>query len=243
MSVKKLLILAAAGIASVAATAAMAGGPDVVAAPAPDYSGVYIQGDLGYANLNYKDAYSDYFHYYDVDAKFSSNGTGGFTVGGALGYQFTRFLAAEVGAFYLPRVKGSAYSYNSLAGSESSSLGSFTINNWFLYMAGKLMAPVPWVDNLDIFFKAGVAYREARLSGCIEYNGYSVNKQTLNGWVPMFATGLMYWLNDNLYLKFQYMYVAHYRDCLGVTGHSGGYDVEIPAAHLFLGGIGYKFAM
>ena len=47
MSVKKYFGLTAVGIASLVATSAMAGGPDV--APAPDYSGFYVDGDVGWA--------------------------------------------------------------------------------------------------------------------------------------------------------------------------------------------------
>lgn len=53
MSVKKYFLIAA-GAVSLAASTAMAGGPDVVAPPAPDYSGFYVEAGLGYGQSNWK---------------------------------------------------------------------------------------------------------------------------------------------------------------------------------------------
>lgn len=208
MSVKKLLLLCAAGLASAATIDAYAGGPDVAPAPsyAPSYEGIYIQGDLGYALSRW-----------DEVVGYSASDSGSFTAGGAVGYQFTRYLAAEFGGFWIDRVRVAT----------PVTLGRVRVTDWFLYLAGKLMAPLPWVDNLDVFFKAGGAYREVDPRG-----GPRVEL-----WRPVFGGGLMYWVNENWYVKGQYLYVP------GNSRFVSIFSSGVPALHLFTAGIGYKFAI
>ena len=173
MSVKKLLLLIAAGATSIAMTSALAGGPDVAPPPAPMASdtGVYLTGNVGYARVNWRGVFGP---------KFSRRGKGGFAYGFDLGYQWNQYLAAELGWFYLPKVRVSA-------GGQ--------IKSWFAYLAAKLMAPVG--DNFNVFLKGGVAYRRIRLpSG------------RANVWRPLFGGGFMYTFNQSWMFNVQYLYVG-----------------------------------
>lgn len=185
MSVKKLLVLTAAGIATVGMTAAMAGGPDKAAAPAqPEFQPyVYVEGNVGYAYNDWTDMGIN-----TALTNYGSGDKGGFTFGGDLGYMFTRHLGLELGAFYLPRVRNAA--------------GTSRINSWFAYAAGKLM--VPLFDNFDVFAKAGVAYRQLRFSGAI---AATPNNQY---WRPVAAVGAQYVLDNAWIFDVQYMYLPGY---------------------------------
>lgn len=210
MSVKKLLVLSAAGLASVAAVAAFAGGPDVAPAPAPvpapSYQGLYIQGDVGYA-------YVPFGNTYGLGLKNNF-----FTVGGDLGYQFTQHLAAEAGGFW--------HNNTSVRGPFGSNL---KITDWYLFLAGKLMAPLPWVDNVKVFGKAGVAFR--RVGENLQFLGFSFG--STNHWFvrPLFGLGLQYNINDAWFTKVQWVYVD------GVNRFS------VPAINQFTLGLGYKFSI
>jgi len=224
MSVKKLLILAAAGIASVGATAALAGGPDQVAMPAaPVFQPyVYIQGDVGYVHTNWEDYAFGPFH------GSVNNGKGGITAGGALGYQATRFVGMEVGAMYLKNVDG-----------ENKDCYGLCLSQWLLYFAGKLTVPV--ADNFGLFGKVGIGYRGLNWSGkATSYNSSSYHNQycwdNAGYWTVIFATGLVYHVNDNWDVKLQWMHVP---------GNTGSHDFanRAPAANLYTFGIDYKFAV
>lgn len=207
MSVKKLLVLSAAGVAALGSVAAVAGGPDVQPMPAPSYQGFYIQGDIGYAVSNWRGV----FNAAGLPVTSSTNGSGGFAVGGSVGYQWSRYLAAEFGGFYNSRT--------TINGIVNNNAFSVRFTNWFLYLAAKLMAPLPWVDNLDIYVKGGLAYRVVDVT-----NGN--NNDYLR---PLAAVGLQYNINDQWYVKGQWMHVT------GVSSN------RVPPIDQFTFGVGYKF--
>lgn len=207
MSVKKLLLLGAAGIASVAvSSAALAGGPDV--APAPSYQAVYVEGNVGYAFQNWAGI---------AGAVVTSNRRGGFTGGVDVGYQWSRYLAAELGWFWLPRAR-----FGGIAGAPR-------VTSWFAYLAAKMMVPLPWVDNLDLFMKAGISWH--RLSARLV--GLAATAGTLNLWRPVFAVGLQYTFYQNWMANAQFMFVP------GAVSFVN----PVPHAYLLTVGLGYKFAI
>lgn len=199
MSVKKLLVLSAAGLASVAAVAAFAGGPDVAPAPvpAPSYQGFYVQGDVGYAYTPWQNLFGA--------GTFSENF---FAVGGDIGYQWSRYLAVEFGGFW----------------HNNTTFAGVTLSDWFLFSALKLMAPLPWIDGVDIYGKAGAAYRRISVS----FGGFSANNWFVR---PLFALGLQYNINDAWFAKVQWMYV------------DGVNRFAIPSTNQFTVGLGYKFSV
>src|SRR3990167_6517082 len=152
MSVKKLLVLTAASLAAIGATAAMAGGPDHMAMPSePAFqNSIYLDGHVGYTQSNWTDFNSN--NVTGVRATSlttpTKNGKGG-TVGGVdLGYNITQHIAAETGWFYIPQVK-SVGTGNTVGDISQATNTTAKGNSWFAYMAAKLSVPV--MENFDLF--------------------------------------------------------------------------------------------
>ena len=68
-----------------------------------------------------------------------------------------------------------------------------------LYLAGKYMMPLPWMNSTDVFFKLGAAYRRATVSTTAYVSSTTTAIGASNGGIsngkstfvrPMFATGL-----------------------------------------------------
>lgn len=213
MSVKKSLVLSAAGIAAVGMTTAMAGGPDMMVAPAAFQPAAYIEAHLGYVMNNYRRfAFSPFL-------TFGDNTRGAFAAGGDIGYQFLRNLAIEVGGFWLNEAKGTSRFVN-----QGQAL---SVTNWFVYGAFKITVPI-W-DSFDMFGKIGVFYRQQRFRGAFESNsGY---------WRPLFAVGMSYTYAQSWIFGVQYMYLMTYGRLNGPISR------RAPAASLFTGSIGYMFSV
>ena len=203
MSVKKLLVLAA-GLTVIGATAAIAGGPDHMAMPAqPAFqNSIYIDAQLGYAQTN-----NDVF----LGNAVVDNKNGGFTGGVDMGYTFTRNIALEAGWLYLPNTGISTVDFNG------------QVRSWLIYAAAKFSAEV--MENLDLFAKAGVGYRDLNYS----FNGHN---STGNYWLPLMAAGLEYTYGSWLFGA-QYTFV---------TGNSSKtINDNGTKANLYTGFVGYKF--
>ncbi len=244
MSVKNLLVLTAAGLAAIGATAVMAGGPDHMAMPSePAFqNSIYLEGHFGYAQSNWTKNNSNKLigasatSAYDV----SSHGKGYLTAGADLGYNITQHIAVEAGWFYLPKVAGSVTTLGT--GTDLLPAGSgAVVRSWFAYTAAKLSVPV--MDNLDLFGKVGVAYR------ALNYSVPSTVRTTLgvsdkgHYWTPVFGTGIQYtW--GNWLLGAQYMYLpANTEINYGAVGGllNAGAPNAAPAVNLYTGSLGYKF--
>lgn len=225
MSVKKLLVLSAAGVASIAMTSAFAGGVDQYQAPTvSDNTGLYIEGNLGYAQTNVRNGYFGDALYNGISYK---NKNGGWTFGADVGYQFMRYLALEVGGFYLPTFKATGYTGSSLK-----------VKSWAGYGALKVIAPV--TDQLDLFAKGGIGYMHVNASGTVwntpESDGTVTGLQgegTVSNWDPMFAVGADYNFTNNLLVNAT---LTHFQ------GKSQN-GLTFPSANLWTVGIGYKFAV
>ncbi|MDP1573718.1 MAG: outer membrane beta-barrel protein [Coxiellaceae bacterium] len=208
MSVKKLLVLAA-GLTVIGATAAMAGGPDHMAMPAqPAFqNSVYIDAQLGYASTNTAD-------YTLAGVSVVDNKNGGFAGGVDMGYTFTRNIALEAGWLYLPNA-GFANPTNTVTGQ---------VRSWVLYAAAKFSAEV--MENLDLFAKAGVGYRNLNWS----LNGANSSG---NYWLPLMAAGIEYTYGSWLFGA-QYTFI---------TGNSSNSTLQDNAGkmNMYTGFVGYKF--
>lgn len=223
--IKKSTIFGIAGIAAISMGTAFAGGPDLApVVPEASDNGVYIQGDAGYAGREW----SRNFRFIN----WRGNRLGSFTAGGAIGYQWDRFLAAEFGGFFMQDTTFTYLPVGALVGATGHA------SDWFVYFAGKLMAPVPWVDNLDAFFKAGIAYRETGITGSVVgINGINGVSRDKGNWRPTFAAGGQYNFTPNWYVEVQYMHVGE-----GGRVFVNGFGPNaIPALNLFTVGAGYKF--
>lgn len=231
MSVKKLIVLTAAGVASVGLTSAFAGGPDMYAPPAMSDTGVYLEANGGYAIRNWNNLRSnDVFH--DNQANSLSNVQGGFTGIGDLGYQFNSFWAVEAGYIYLPKVKGTDIATSNVVSDTS----------YGLYAGFKLSVPV--YSDTYLYGKLAAAYQHNKLDNAVATAG-GINPTpsgngslTQNYWDPMFAAGIQYYFTPrhDWSINGQYTYLMGY-DGSSSTGFG------VPDSNLFTVGVGYKFAV
>lgn len=247
MSVKKLLVLNAAGLAAIGAVAAMAGGPDHMAMPAePTFQhSVYLDGHVGYTQSNWRDFNSNNVMGINSGtagtttfALFSpySNGNGGFTGGVDLGYTITRHIAVESGWFHVPEVKGRATSY-ATQNSYASAGNTATVNSWFAYTAAKLSVPV--MDNMDLFGKVGVAYRALTYRVPAATRALAVPVGNGHYWAPVFATGLQYnW--EDWQLGAQFLHLPGNAE-VNYANTSYGAPNAAPEINMYTGFVGYKF--
>lgn len=220
MSVKKFLVLTAAGIASVGATAALAGGPDAMQAPVFQPN-IYVEVNLGYVQSNWRSFAITPF------VSFGDNINGGFTFGFALGYNFMKHFSAEIGWDWIPEAKGSTAAVNN---------NNLTVQSWIFYLAGKL--DVPLMDNLDLFGKFGAAYRSLDWAGAAAVGApvATIPGGSQSYWSPFFAAGGQYAFNDNLYMTLQWKHVSANND-------GGNASEAAPSANFYTAGLGYRFAM
>lgn len=245
MSVKKYLGLTAVGVASLAATTAMAGGPDTMVAPAPDYSGFYIDVDVGYGE-------SDWGHFAGgifnptgraaTPGTVTNNASGGFAWGGDIGYAFNQYFGFELGAYDLADVDGTVglgvSNGAELLPPPNPSSGNLRVESWILYAAGKLS--IPLFENFDMFGKVGIAFRWLDYSGS-GVNGptagalgarYFINNQHFATWIA--GVGLQYWFTPEWSMNVQYLHIPGYYKAQELAQ-------QAPKVNLIVAGIGYKF--
>lgn len=184
MSVKKLLILAAASVVS---ASALAGGVDTtysapVASSAAPASNLYVQVQAGYAQTDWKKQSS-------VTANWSK-GNGGLAYGVDVGYAWNRNLALEIGGFNLAKVKNNG--------------DTSTIKNYVAYGAVKLSVPV--YDSVDLYTKVGVGYNRAKIAGTT-ITGLAA-AGTYKQWGFTGGVGVDYSFGNNVFANIQYMKFA-----------------------------------
>ncbi|QTS83837.1 outer membrane protein [Coxiella endosymbiont of Amblyomma nuttalli] len=232
MSVKKLVTLATAGIASVGVTsAALAGGSDYV--PAPSYAGIYVEGNSGYTYRPWLKDASTIVGFAKQTAVLgnASRGNGGFTFGGDLGYQFNQYFAIESGWYYLPKLK-----FTTDVKISPLVAGTYDVKSGIAYGAFKGMAPI--YANTYVFGKLGVAYTYNRSSAALPTLKAPFNVASRsNFWNPLFSAGVQYHFTSNWSVNAQYTFVPGYR------GASSNRFSTVPATNLFTVGLGYKFLM
>lgn len=228
MSLRKKLISIAAGIISIVATAVFAGGPEVPPPPPPPIpcdSGVYLEGNIGYASINWNHITSLTF---PDTLRSHSNDQGGFTGGGDIGYQFNDYVATEMGVFDFQNVNDTDALANTLR-----------IRQWFTYAAFRLSGPVPFISNLEAFLKAGIAYRESDFKEFIPFLHFN-NVLDQIAWVPVFAAGAEYYFNQYWSVSAEWMYVGG-NDNRGFSNGIVYHVPSMPAANLFLAGLQIHF--
>src|SRR3990167_9862315 len=187
MSVKKLLVLSAAGLAGICASSAMAGGPDTMAAPmAPEYTqSVYLEGAFGYVQTDWANDSNNGVMGATASSLFNPNshGKGYLTAAADLGYNFTKNIALEGGYIYLPSVSGGMTGTTVGNGAIRITSGGMAIRSWAAYLAAKLSVAV--VENIDLFGKVGVAYRKLNYSfGGTSTGNFSALTSNGHYWTP-----------------------------------------------------------
>jgi opacity protein-like surface antigen len=216
MSVKKLLVLAAASVATLGATAAMAGGVDTYSAPvavtAPT-SYFYVQGQVGYAQTDWKEM---------LGGTNWSKGNGGFTWGADIGYMWTKNLGLELGGFWFPKATN---------GQDDDGDTIDSIKSWALYGAVKFAVPV--YPNMDIYAKAGLGYNRAKWEGT-NVGTTTDSEATKHHWGFVGGAGVDYTFDNNVFLNVQYM---------RFSGKTENLWPETSDVDVWTAGVGYKFAM
>lgn len=241
MSVKKILVLSAASLAVVCATAVMAGGPDHMAMPVKPVSNksIYLEGGFGYDQTDWANNNTNALLGVSNASLYNPNshGLGYLTATMDLGYNFTKNIALEGGYTYLPSVSGGSTG-TTIGGITAS--GGVAIRSWVAYLAAKLSVPV--MEHLNLFGKVGAAYRRLNYAVSGTASGTtSLNPYRNNGhyWMPLFATGIQYdwhkWL-----LGAQYAYIPA-NNQVNTTNVAFGAPNSAPDAHLYTGTLGYRF--
>lgn len=241
MSVKKLLVLTAASLAAIGATAAMAGGPDHMAMPSePAFqNSIYLDGHVGYTQSNWTDFNSNNVVGSHATSWYvpSKNGKGGVTGGLDMGYNITQHIAAEAGWFYIPQVKAVG-STSTVNGVSFAGTATGKVDSWFAYMAAKLSVPV--MEHFDLFGKVGVAYRgltyspkaSTAIAGGVTNNGHY--------WAPVFGAGLQYTFAEAWLVGAQYMYLPGNSE-VNYGNTSFGAPNAAPEVNMYTAFLGYKF--
>lgn len=250
MSIKKLLILSAAGIALAGSASAFAGGPDdmghamssSVFTPA-----VYFEANGGYDMYSWKNFSNNlttpFFSFDDGQTNKFRNHNGGGVAGLDIGMQITKNLGIELGGYYLPTLK---YLRNSSTNPQTVSQDGVegTQHNWMGYVAGKLSMPMPYVDGLSLFTKIGAMLRFNTNEKMIkQYQG------TYHYWDLVYGAGADYnIMNSGFTVGLQYMRLpSNTAGSEAVNVDSAKNNKKIgsrhPANNLLTGSLGYTFAV
>lgn len=248
MSVKKLLVLsAAAALAAIGATVAIAGGPDHMVMPSePAFqNSVYVDLHAGYADSDWTDFNANNLIGAAGTSLFAPNshGHGGFAGGVDLGYTITPHIAVEGGWMYLPRVRGAVTALGTtgatgVGGVTFAALSTATVKSWLAYAAAKLSVPV--AENFSLYGKIGAGYRALN---------YAVPATTLGAltgvglhghyWAPVFGAGLQYcW--GSWQLGAQYLHLPG-DSRVNYANTAFGAPNAAPEVNLYTGFLGYKF--
>lgn len=213
MSVKKLLVLAAAGVVS---ATAFAGGSNQFAmaqskAPVADNSmfnpAAYVDVNAGMDWSGYSDR--------DTNAKFKTMSGNPLVFGGDVGYVFMPHLGVELGGTYLMDI-------------QETSPSAFTISQWDIYGALKTIANL--MPNLDLFAKFGMDY--------LSVKNNATGMGTTGNFAPTFGAGLDWSFTQNWRATLQWRRLSSITD-KSKSDKVG----TVPAQDLFTVGVGYVFPM
>ncbi len=199
-------------------SASIAGGDACMAQPASFTPHAYAEVMGGYANTAWENT-TGTGDGTNAVLDYTKNDNGGFVWGGDIGYQWTSWMAFELGGFMLPTTDITV-----TPNQEPSSSGD--IKGSIIYLAGKLSHPIK--DNMSLFTKAGVNYQDTRASDSLQF-GISSNHY----FGPFFGVGISYAFKPNLYAKVEYDRAS------GQADHSN--DDYAPNPNIFVAGLGYSF--
>jgi len=193
--------LAVAGFLALSSSVAFAAAPSLLdSTSGPIFPAFYIGAQLGYGAMNYSKS--------QVKKDFSKNGititsVGSITDSGfagriLFGYGFNKYIAAEAGYLWLPKVK-----IKKLTDGTTTANESFSENAADLVIKGTL----PFDNGFGIFAKAGAGFvhRDSAkfTSGGVTAKAYSSSNKT----VPVLGAGAQYYWTNNFYNDISY---THY---------------------------------
>lgn len=197
----------------------------------------YEEVNLGYARQNYFNnanwnAFPPAFPGVGTNFSNNANVNGGFTVGLDVGRQLNKYFAVELGWFQLPDVNVMQ------TGTTPAYLTSYAI-----YLAAKYMVPIRWMNDTNLYYKLGAAYRQATLpaAALASAGGYMTSVSTANLVRPMFAIGLNYHFNKSYMAAIQYSYFMGANNAFPLLTPNAG-SLGLPGANIFTFGLGYRFS-
>lgn len=234
MSVKKLLILAAAGVASVGMTAAIAGGPTDMAPPASDQY-FYVEGNVGYAQQDFAGTVAMAGAGAAGGAGVLGDGSeGGFVFGADIGYMFNQHFGAELGWTYLPRFVNTG----ALAAGVPTNYDLRSMSGTWLVL--KMLTPI--TENVDAFFKAGLGYRYGRI---VWNNPGVTGSSQIEELRPLLAVGASYNFGPEWMTTLQFMHFVGGTTYVSPQGTAVAAVASViaPASNVVTLGVGYKFTV
>ena len=233
MSIKRMLMLAAAGAASVASIGALAGTAMPVTAAAPTTitstpdRGIYVEGLAGYDRYGVENAYVTKADQSSFDFK---NGNGNFAFGVDAGYQINKYFSAEASGIYVLPAKAT------IKGTKAES----DYKTYAAYVAGKISVPV--YENFSVFTKLGVGYQHLTIDNKNYPTGSHVPaKQTGSKVGPMFGAGVAYNITPAIYVSGEWLRFNGQTKMHEPSDTAKTNMVSTP--NIFLVGVGYKFAL
>lgn len=204
MSFQKLLVAASISLCSFSALATHTTMPsDPVVR-----MGFYAEGHAGYAFQEYNNSAT--WNELLLPGSSDDNRHGGFSGGVDVGYQVNNNFSLEAGWFHLPSVDVNA-----------ESAADAWMESWAAYLAGKWIVPIG--VNIDMFFKAGAAYRKVTLPSNTTFTpGVTINAYKSTYVRPMFAAGLQHSFRNNAFITLQYAYFMGAENSFPVTATTSG---------------------
>ncbi len=222
MQVKKITKFLLASIALLSMGLVFAGGEDGQFEKAPPpvttYSGVYLEGIVGYATRDW----GRVLDLSNLTNTSVNNLRGGLTGGIDVGYQFNKYWGLEAGWLYLPQFE---LVVNGVRADK--------VESWFAYAALKLMLPV--FDQAFLYVKGGLAYNYNKDRPSVRALSV-INGINSNYWSPFAALGAQYYFSRNLSASFQAAYVSGRSASTPSTN-----KFATPVVYLYTASIGYKF--
>lgn len=186
-------------------------------------NGFYLNGNIGYARTDWeKSGLFPSIVVPNFSLKFDNfrNSRNGFVYGTNAGYLFNRFVGVEMGGYVLPEVKAH-YTINTVPAITIKGWDNLT--HWLLYSAGKFILPM---NQFDLFFKAGAAYRNVKFRGQDQHN----NNLDINDLSFIGGGGIQYHLSSVWNVEAQWLHVSGYTNTFP--------NVAMPAADLFVASLG-----
>lgn len=199
----------------------------------PALSGPYIEGDVGFAIIDWK--------YFDPQIFASDVATeeryleGGFMGAADGGYQFNKSFAIEFGFAALPRVtmQGSFAPSTFPVSSES--------KGFFIYLGAKLQKQ--FAINNFVFLKLAPAYRFTEFrsqSLTTAVSSFDIRQKAYH-FVPLLGIGVTHFFTPAFSINFQYMYLGAVVQHFEAFPGGNVSDINVPSANIFLIGLGYMY--
>lgn len=219
---KKVILTLATASALALVTTGMAASGNAMDSSYSDNSnssaaGLFVSGDLGRSTI------SDSTKNTDNNTTVTQKEGGSFAWAINAGYQFNKYLAAELG--YISFLDASSSTSGTNGGSTSSSLGGFDFN---------AKGIIPVTDKFSVFAKGGMIDMQESIRVTDNATATILTSKD-SVWTPDFGGGVSYNLAHNVALNAQVIHAFQ------KNFTKKGVKVSMPGATAYLAGVTYKF--